>query len=191
MKVSRAEAAQNRERIIDTAAKLFRERGFDGIGVADLMKSAGMTHGGFYGHFASKEDLMAQASQRALEASLIALRQVVEHDRENALAIIASTYLSTAHRDQPGAGCALAALGADAARQGSPLRATFTQAVLGAVELLTDLVAGRARRAKRQRALTIYASMVGALVLARAVDDEALSGEILESVSASIVRADS
>jgi TetR/AcrR family transcriptional regulator, transcriptional repressor for nem operon len=187
VKVSRAEAAQNRERIIDTAAKLFRERGFDGIGVADLMKSAGMTHGGFYGHFASKEDLMAQACLRAQEASLNALRQVVEHDRENALAIIASTYLSTTHRDQPGEGCALAALGADAARQGSPLRATFTQAVRAGADIFTDLVSGRSRRAKRQRALTLYASMVGAVVLARAVEDEALSAEILESVLASIV----
>ncbi|GAB4062969.1 TetR/AcrR family transcriptional regulator [Uliginosibacterium sediminicola] len=187
MKVSRAEAAQNRERIIDTAAKLFRERGFDGIGVADLMKSAGMTHGGFYGHFASKEDLMAQASMHALEGSLNTLRQVVEHDRENALAIIASTYLSTTHRDQRGEGCAMAALGAEAARHGSPLRAAFTQGVRTTVELITELVTGRTRRAKHQRALTIYASMVGALVLARAVEDEALSAEILESVLASIV----
>jgi len=191
VKVSRVEAAQNRERIIDAAAKLFRERGFDGIGVADLMKSAGMTHGGFYGHFASKEDLMAQACMRAQETGLNVFRQVVEHDRQNALAIIASGYLSPAHRDQTGDGCVLAALGADAARHGTPLRATFTQTVRAAVEILTDLVTGRARRAKRQRALTIYASMVGALVLARAVDDEELSGEILASVLASIVPADS
>lgn len=190
MKVSRAEAAQNRERIIDTAAKLFRERGFDGIGVADLMKSAGMTHGGFYGHFASKEDLMAQACARALEGGLDAFQQMASHDRKSALAAIASSYLSPEHRDQPGAGCVLAALGADAARHGAPVRATFTQAIRSAVELLTDLVAGRARHVKRQRALAIYASMVGAVVLARAVDDEELSTEILKSVLESIVPTD-
>lgn len=190
MKVSRAEAAQNRERIIETAARLFRERGFDGIGVADLMKSAGMTHGGFYGHFASKEDLMAQACARALDGGLDAFTQIAKDDRKNALAVIASSYLSLEHRDQPGAGCVLAALGADAARHGGALRATFTQAVRSAVDLLTDLVAGRVRRVKRQRALTVYASMVGAVVLARAVDDEDLSGEILKSVLSSIVTDD-
>lgn len=191
MKVSRAEAAQNRERIVETAAKLFRERGFDGIGVADLMKSAGMTHGGFYGHFASKEDLMAQACVRAQETGLNALRQVAEHDPENALAIIVSSYLSPAHRDQTGDGCVLAALGADAARHGTPLRATFTHAVRATIDLLARLVTGRSKHAKRQRALAIYASMVGAIVLARAVDDEELSGEILESVRASIIPTNS
>src|SRR5689334_11524507 len=99
MKVSRAEAAQNRERIVDVAAKLFRERGFDGIGVADLMKSAGMTHGGFYKHFASKEDLMAQACTRALETGLDAFKQVAEQDPDRALSVIASGYLSPQHRD--------------------------------------------------------------------------------------------
>ena len=91
MKVSRVEAEQNRERIIDVAAKLFRERGFDGIGVADLMKSAGLTHGGFYRHFASKEDLMEQACTRALEVSLAALQQVAERGGENSLSAVAST----------------------------------------------------------------------------------------------------
>ena len=134
MRVSRAEAAQNRERIIEVAAKLFRERGFDGIGVADLMKSAGLTHGGFYGHFASKEDLMAQACARALEGSLATLQQAAERGGENALSAVASAYLSPAHRDRPGEGCVLAALGAEAARHGSPVRSAFTQGVRSAVE---------------------------------------------------------
>lgn len=186
MRVSRAEAAQSRERIIEVAARLFRERGFDGIGVAELMKSAGLTHGGFYGHFASKEDLMAQACTRALEDSLDALHRMAERDRGNALSAIASAYLSPAHRDQPGAGCVLAALGAEAARHGSPLRGAFTQGVRSTVDVLTRLLAGKSQRAKRERALTIYASMVGALVLARAVDDAKLSEEVLQSVLASI-----
>jgi TetR/AcrR family transcriptional regulator, transcriptional repressor for nem operon len=191
MKVSRAEAAQNRERIIETAAKLFRERGFDGIGVAELMKSAGLTHGGFYGNFASKEDLMAQACARALEGSLDAMRQVIERDDGNALSTIASAYLTPAHRDRPGEGCAMAALGAEAARHGSPVRAAFTQGVRPVVDILTQLVPAKSKRAKHEKALAIYASMVGALVLARAVDDAELSEEILQSVLASITRTDS
>jgi TetR/AcrR family transcriptional repressor of nem operon len=191
MKVSRAEAAQNRERIIETAAKLFRERGFDGIGVAELMKSAGLTHGGFYGNFASKEDLMAQACARALEGSLDSMRALVEHDGGNPLSVAASAYLNPEHRDRPGEGCVMAALGAEAARHGSPVRAAFTQGVRPMVDMLTRLAPGKSKRAKREKALAIYASMVGALVLARAVDDAELSEEILQSALASIIRADS
>src|SRR5437868_4357735 len=165
MKVSREEAAQNRERILEVAAKLFRERGFDGIGVADLMKAAGLTHGGFYGHFASKEDLMAQACARAVDGTLEAMNRAVEGDREHALSTIASAYLSTEHRDGAGEGCVLAALGAEAARQGSTtLRETFTQGVRATADLLTQLVTGKSRRARRKRALAVYASMIGALV---------------------------
>lgn len=191
MKVSRAEAAQNRERIIEVAARLFRERGFEGIGVAELMNFAGLTHGGFYGHFASKEDLMAQACARALEGSLDALHQVAERGGENALSAVASAYLSPAHRDRPGEGCALAALGAEAARHGSPVRGAFTQGVRSLADRLTRLLPGKSKRAKRERALAIFASMVGALVLARAVDDAELSEEVLQSVLASIAHTDS
>jgi TetR/AcrR family transcriptional regulator, transcriptional repressor for nem operon len=186
MKVSKAEAEQTRERIIEIAGKLFRERGFDGIGVADLMKYAGLTHGGFYRHFASKEDLMAQACARVLEGSMETAHQAVERSGENALRAIASTYLSTAHRDLPGEGCALAALGAEAGRHGAPLRAAFTQGVRSMTDKLMRLVPGKSARARRERALTIYASMVGALVLARAVDDAELSEEVLKSVLTSI-----
>ena len=191
MRVSREEAAKSRERIIEVAAKMFRERGFDGIGVADLMKSAGLTHGGFYGHFASKEDLMAQACSRAMEGSQDTLHQLAERGGGNALSAVASAYLSPRHRDRPGEGCVLAALGAEAARHGSPVRGAFTRGVRSAIEMLARLVQGKSKRAKRERALAIYASMVGALVLARAVDDPALSEEVLQSVLASIARIDS
>lgn len=188
MKVSRADAERNRERIIEVAAKLFRERGFDGIGVAELMKSAGLTHGGFYGHFASKEDLMAQASARALDASLGGLNRLAERSGSDALAAVASAYLSPAHRDQPGAGCALAALGAEGARHEAPVRAAFTRGVETAVDLLMRLLPDGPERARREQALAVYASMVGALVLSRAVDDTALSDEVLQAVQAAIAR---
>jgi TetR/AcrR family transcriptional regulator, transcriptional repressor for nem operon len=191
MRVSRTEAAQNRERIIEVAAKLFREHGFDGVGVADLMKSVGLTHGGFYGHFASKEDLMAQACARALEGSLGNLQQAAEHGGQHAFSAVASAYLSPAHRDQPDEGCVLAALGAEAARRGSPVRGAFTQGVRSMVDALTRLAPGKSKRRKREKALATIASMVGALILARAVDDSELSDEVLQSVLTSISRSHS
>src|SRR6476619_2991342 len=120
MKVSRQQAAQNRERIVEAAAQLFRERGFEGIGVADLMKEAGLTHGGFYGHFESKEDLMAQACTRASARSRALWTRLAERAPRDPLAEIASVYLTARHRDDPGDGCLMAALASDAARQGPP-----------------------------------------------------------------------
>src|SRR5256885_13386624 len=122
MKVSREQAAQHRERIVEAAAQRFRERGFEGIGVADLMKEAGLTHGGFYGHFSSKEDLIAEASDRALMRSLALFTKVAEREPADALPAIASAYLTRKHRDNPGAGCVLAALGPDVFRQGPTVR---------------------------------------------------------------------
>lgn len=191
MRVTRAEAEKNRERIIETAARLFRERGFDGIGVAELMKVVGLTHGGFYGHFASKEDLMAQACAHAMKRSLDALQDAAENGGNYALTAVASTYLTATHRDHPADGCLLAALGAEAARHDSPVRSVFTQGVRSAVDALTQILPGDSVEEKRERALTIYASMVGAMVLARAVDDADLSDEVLKSVLASIAPPDS
>src|SRR5215211_37013 len=102
MKVSREQAAENRERIVETAAQLFRERGFEGIGVADLMKAAGLTHGGFYGHFSSKDDLVAEASARALMRSLARFSKVAEGEPADPLSAIATAYLTRRHRDAPG-----------------------------------------------------------------------------------------
>src|ERR671923_2137352 len=110
MKVSREQAARNRERIVETAAQLFRERGFEGIGVADLMKEAGLTHGGFYGHFGSKEDLMAQACVRASGRSHALWSRLAERAPNDPLAEIAGVYLTAKHRDNPGEGCLMAAL---------------------------------------------------------------------------------
>ena len=191
MRVTRAEAEKNRERIIETAARLFRERGFDCIRVAKLMKVVGLTHGGFYGHFSSKEDLMAQACEHALKRSLDAFHHAAEHGGENALSTVASAYLSATHRDQPADGCMLAALGAEAARLDSPVRSIFTHGVRSVVDALVQLLPGVSLPKKRERALTIYASMVGAMVLARAVDDADLSEEVLKSVLASIMHLDS
>ena len=154
MKVSREQAARNRERIVETAAQLFRERGFEGIGVADLMKEAGLTHGGFYGHFSSKEDLIAEASTRALMRSLAVLSKVAERAPGDPLSAVAEAYLTSRHRDNPGAGCLLAALGPDVSRQGPAVRRSVTDYVRGAVDLLATLVAGRSKAARRQKAIS-------------------------------------
>src|SRR3954470_3052416 len=110
MKVSREQAAQHRERILEAAAQLFREKGFEGIGLADLMKEAGLTHGGFYGHFSSKDDLIAQATSRELTRSLAHWTEAGERTSGDRLSAVAAVYLTGTHRDNPGAGCVLAAL---------------------------------------------------------------------------------
>ncbi|MET0442180.1 MAG: TetR/AcrR family transcriptional regulator [Casimicrobiaceae bacterium] len=184
MRVSKEQAAESRERILDVASKLFREHGLDGIGVADLMKNAGLTHGGFYGHFSSKEELIAQACARALENSVEKWEKLCEGGRP--LSVIVKSYLSTRHRDDPGEGCALAALGGDVSRQGAPVRRAVTDGVRSMVEVLARVVPGTTSAAKRKKALAIYAGLVGALVLARAVDDPEMSEEILQAVSASM-----
>ena len=151
------------------------------------MKAAGLTHGGFYGNFASKENLIELACAHGLERSLKSMQQVTDESGEKALAAIASSYLSSAHRDGAAEGCVLAALGAEAARQGSPVRGVFTRSVRSVVDALTKLMPGKLKRAKRQQAIATYASLIGALVLARSVDDAELSDEILRAVQKEII----
>ena len=186
MKVTREQASKNRDRVLDAAGRLFRERGFDGIGVADLMKSAGLTHGGFYGQFASKEELMAEACARSIDNAVGVWSALAERTDGNALAAVMKAYLSKRHRDNPGEGCFVAALGADTARQGPLLRKAVTEGTRKLLDLFTSFAPGRIKAIKRERAVVAFASMVGALVLARAVDDEELSKEILKTVAAAL-----
>src|SRR5947199_8648882 len=113
MKVTREQAAANREKIIEVASILLPKHGFDGIGVADTMKAAGLTHGGFYGHFSSKEDLIAEACARAFSRSHERWSKMVGRTPDDPLSSIVRSYLSRRHRDDPGTGCTLAALGPD------------------------------------------------------------------------------
>lgn len=186
MRVSREQSAANHDRIVDAAAQLFRERGFEGIGVADLMKEVGLTHGGFYGHFSSKEELIAEASVRALTQSLASWSKLAEGAHENPLPALAESYLTRGHRDDPGAGCLLAALGPEVARQGPAVRRAVTDYVRSACDLLAKLVPGKSKAARRQKVIATYATLVGAMVMARAVDDRALSQEILDAGLASV-----
>ena len=177
MKVSRAQAEENRERILDNAAQLFREHGFDGIGLNDLMQSAGLTRGGFYGHFESKDDLAAQATRRAMQVN----RKQWKKQTDRSLQAWVRTYLSDAHRDHFGAGCALVALAGDAARGGSAVKQVFADGVASLAATLQAQMPADAPAEQREQALVMLSTLVGAVLLSRAVGDSELSRELREA----------
>ena len=187
MRVTREEAAANRERILEVAGALFRERGFDGIGVADIMKRAGLTHGGFYGHFASKDDLAAEITSRVLGRDGW-LERLTGTARPSPGAIVRA-YLSRRHRDDPGRGCLFAALGSDVVRQPRSVRRAFTDGLRLRVEALRRVLPGRSAAARRREALAMLSGLVGALILSRAVDDPKLSDEILDAAASMLERS--
>ena len=180
MKVTREQAAANRDRIVEAASTLFRKHGFDGIGVDDIMKAAGLTHGGFYGHFASKEDLAAQACAHARRDPWASWMDAPPEQR---LEGIVRGYLTPRHRDDRANGCLFAALGSDIVRQPRAVRRAFTERFRSKIDVLRRLVPGRSAASRREKALAIMAGLVGALTLSRAVDDPALSEEILAAAS--------
>lgn len=179
MKVSRERFAESRKRILAAAATLFREKGFDGICLAEIMKAAGLTHGGFYGHFGSKEDLETQALSLALAQGATDWGQLLDSAPSRPLAALADDYLSPYHRDNRGEGCPFAALGADTARRSEPVRSAFTAGLESFLALLSNAVPGRSKAQRRRKAIATLAEMVGAMILARAVNHPALSDEIL------------
>jgi len=176
MKVTQAKAQANRAHVVETASALFRERGYDGVGIADLMAAAGFTHGGFYKQFRSKADLMAASAACGI-AQTAALSAGVDP------AVFARHYLSRQHRDARAAGCTMAALGADAARQPEPVRATFAAGIeqlLAALAPADGATNGADADLRRADALDLLAHVVGAVVLSRACPDDApLADEIL------------
>ncbi|KMO41433.1 hypothetical protein VQ02_05530 [Methylobacterium variabile] len=185
MRVTREQFQENRRRILEAAGRLLREKGFSAVTVAEVMEAAGLTHGGFYGHFASKEDLAAQALAQALAPA--PGRPGAAPD----LAGFVAGYLSAAHRDRPGGGCALAALGSEAARQPAPVRRAFTEGLEARLARMQEAVMPQALpEGDRAAALATMSGLVGALVLARAVDDPALSDEILAAARAAFGASD-
>ena len=187
MKITKEAAEQNRDRVIATAARLFRERGIDGIGVADLMKEAGLTHGGFYRQFKSKDDLIVQAVKRAfVDMSQGIAAQLSASDKP--FDALVRHYVSTEHRDDPGHGCSLAALAADAARHDDrDLGKVFGDIVSRYLELLTSILPGQAPEMKRAAEVSALAEMVGAVVLSRAVPDPIVATEIIETVAHDLI----
>jgi TetR/AcrR family transcriptional repressor of nem operon len=181
---SQAEKARTHERIVAIAAKRLRERGLDGIGVADLMQEAGLTVGGFYKHFASRDALVAEA----IGTCFGAWRKRIEAGEEPNLPAWIDGYLSPAHRDDPGAGCPFGALAADLARHTPKMRALATAEIRGTFLLLGALLAKAAPGAARAQAILNHSALLGALSLARIVDDPALSDEIMATVAAALNR---
>ncbi|WP_020167166.1 MULTISPECIES: TetR/AcrR family transcriptional regulator [Methylotenera] len=181
MRVSRAKSVENKELVLDTAAKLFREHGFDGIGVADLMKNAGLTVGGFYKSFESKEDLVAQACQRACDKTLKRWEEHISNpDIKDPLSRIANSYLSTQNRDELATTCVLSTLANEVPRHDDAVKKVFEEGVESTIALLSKIIPGETVEEQRANAITTFSQWLGALILARAAGTGELSEEILE-----------
>jgi TetR/AcrR family transcriptional repressor of nem operon len=183
MRVSRVQAAENRQSVINAASRLFRERGFDGIGLKDLMKGANLTQGAFYKQFESKDDLAAKASARALESAFQRWSEAAATNPEDPLEAVLSLFLSAAHRGERADGCPLVALGADAARQGSEVKASFEAGIKSHLDLLARFVGDGEHAQPKQKAMVILSTMVGAVTLSRAVNDAELAQSILDAAA--------
>jgi TetR/AcrR family transcriptional regulator, transcriptional repressor for nem operon len=175
MKVSREQMAENRRRILDVASKLFRDKGFDAVSVSEVMKAAGLTHGGFYGHFDSKEDLVAETIGYALTGG---------GTGGDDLRAFLRSYLSPRHRQNAATGCPTAALAADIRHQTPAARAAMTAGLRSQIERVAKALPDIDGADRRRAAIGTWAAMVGAVILARAVDDTALSDEVLEETRA-------
>jgi TetR/AcrR family transcriptional regulator, transcriptional repressor for nem operon len=181
MKVSKEQAEQNRKALLEAASRLYREHGFDGVGVAQIAREAGLTHGSLYGHFQSKDHYAAEACAHAFVKGVELLGQVEAGD-DAALAGFFQHYLSEAHRDAVSDGCPIAALATDAARKDGPVGETMTRGIETYVELFTERFAKDEN--VRERAMTTLSMLVGGLILSRAsaASNAALSQQLLTSV---------
>ena len=177
MKVSREQMQINRERILTEAARLFRERGFEDVGVAEVMNAAGLTHGGFYGHFASKDDLIAETVAHMMANG-------TKLSAENLPGFV-NAYLSRRHRDGVAQGCPIAALAGDVRRQDASARRAMTKGLRAQInQIAASMSDDQSKRTQQRAAVGVWATMVGALVLARTTDDEAFSDQILRDAKA-------
>jgi len=173
------ETARKHQQILDQSSRLFRERGFSAVSVGQVMQAAGLTHGPFYNHFASKEALMAETLTQEMRRSVEKLGEYPA--TEKGLAKYIGEYLSQQHKDDSADGCPTSALAAEV-RQHSDLRKPFTLQLEGMIQKIAAHFPWRSRRSARGDAIHLYASMVGAIILARAVNDEKFAGEILDAV---------
>jgi TetR/AcrR family transcriptional repressor of nem operon len=179
MRQSREEKAKTHERIVEIASARIREAGIEGPGVAEVMRAAGLTHGGFYKHFGSRDDLVAEAADRAFADADQTVHELTD-GAEDPLDAYVDWYLSAAHRDDPAHGCPIVALGGDVGRGDDRVRAAYRRQVEKYLANVERLLGGGADA--RRRAIVAVSTLVGSIMLARAVDDEALSDEILRDV---------
>jgi len=172
MKISREQVVENRKKILAVASELFRERGFEDVTVAEIMSAAGLTHGAFYSYFSSKEELVTHACEHVL------LGKGGSHPVLEDLMDFAKYYLSDTHRNDRSGGCLFAALGTDTARSSEGTRDVITQNVRDQIEKFSESAPGRNAPERRRAAVGSWAAMIGAVVLARAVNDNALADEL-------------
>jgi len=188
MRKSRQEAAETRQRIVEAASSRFRENGIDGTAVADLMSQAGLTHGGFYKHFTSKEHVVLESLQLAagslresMEASLSRSTDV------RGLNVAINDYLSLEHRDDPGSGCPFVALASELARSSDEVRDAATEGIVNLINLIASRLTELPPAAARKKALVMLSTMMGALTMARMVNDEQLSSSILREAKKALL----
>ena len=192
MKVSKEQASANRQTILETAARLYRERGIGGVGVAEIMREAGFTHGGFYGHFDSKEALAAEACELAFSAPLARLQDTLAKHHGDATPYF-NNYLRLQHRDTPGTGCPMPTLAVDAGREPGPLVDAITSGISGYLNTFAShrpdgSVTDEPSEADKARAIVVLSALVGGMVLARATASgaPALSDEILKTLQSEV-----
>jgi TetR/AcrR family transcriptional repressor of nem operon len=192
-RVSRAEAESHRQQITEASARLFKERGLNGVSVADLMGAAGLTHGGFYGHFESKDALAGVAVAHAFEQSAERWNKRIasQPDAAAGRAVIVDKFLSGQSLKEVGLGCPSVSLAADVAREpaAAPIRTAYMDGLEALVQILAGVEDGPDAAAKRQAALADYAAMAGALMLARATEGSPLSAEFLAAARARLLSA--
>lgn len=189
MKVSKEKVSENQERVIDTAARLFKQKGINGIGVADLMKASGLTHGGFYRHFSSKDDLVVKAYQRAVEHAERELHEYLSQSLDQSFSLLVKQYVSAEHCRDLSTSCPLTTMSIDAARHSAPLRKEFTKAVQFYIDQMSLLAPSMTETTRHRNASAVLAEMVGAVILSRAVEDDIFSQNILDDVVADLLES--
>lgn len=175
---------QTHKKIVETASREFRTQGFDGIGIARLMSLLQLTHGGFYAHFKDKEDLTIEAMSWALDESLHYMIDALER---GGIRSLIEFYLSDSHRDNPSYGCPLPTLSAEEARQSITSRESFTQKYSEIVNIICKYVQGKTVEQREEKVLFMFASLTGALALARAVSDAKVSDRILATTKEHLI----
>jgi TetR/AcrR family transcriptional repressor of nem operon len=188
MRYSKEHKQETHARIVKKASVRLREKGAHGIGVADLMKEAGLTHGGFYAHFDSREALVIEAFAYAMDRSTERWRKIAEETpADKRLATIVETYLTPVHRDDPGHGCAVPTLGAEIARESPKTRKAFASKLEQMIDMMADQVLDVPRKSARKQAVAALATMMGTLVLSRIAGNGEFSDEILAAGREAVV----
>jgi TetR/AcrR family transcriptional regulator, transcriptional repressor for nem operon len=189
MRVSKEKAAENRQQILTAAARLFREQGVSATGVDSITKDVSLTHGAVYSQFGSKEAIAAEAIRLALMRSKRLWQRLAERKgAKKAFPAIVAEYLSRNHRDSVGQGCVVAALGSEIARQPQSVRDAFTEELKDALEFLAGVMPGDDPSRRYEDAIAAFAGMAGALILARAVNNETLSERILQATAKRVIQ---